>query len=52
MPFIPHTDGDVREMLDAVGAPSLDALFEEIPASLRIKSLAGNSRDNIFSPLF
>jgi glycine dehydrogenase subunit 1 len=40
MPFIPHTDNDVREMLAAIGAPSIDALFEEIPAALRIKSLA------------
>lgn len=41
MPFIPHTESDVREMLAAIGAPSIDALFEEIPATLRIKSLAG-----------
>jgi glycine cleavage system P protein (glycine dehydrogenase) subunit 1 len=41
MPFIPHTDNDVREMLAVIGAPSIDALFEEIPAALRIKSLAG-----------
>jgi glycine dehydrogenase subunit 1 len=41
MPFIPHTDDDVREMLGAIGAPSIDALFDEIPASLRIKGLDG-----------
>src|SRR5262245_26736121 len=41
MPFIPHTENDVREMLAAIGAPSIDALFEEIPAALRIKSLDG-----------
>jgi glycine dehydrogenase subunit 1 len=41
MPFIPHTESDVREMLAAIGAPSIDALFDEIPAALRIKSLAG-----------
>lgn len=40
MPFIPHTETDVKEMLAAVGAPSIDALFDEIPAALRIKSLA------------
>jgi glycine dehydrogenase subunit 1 len=28
-------------MLATIGAPSIDALFEEIPAALRIKSLAG-----------
>ena len=40
MPFIPHTEAEISEMLGAIGAPSIDALFEEIPASLRIKSLA------------
>jgi glycine dehydrogenase subunit 1 len=41
MPFIPHTENDVREMLGAIGAPSIDALFEEIPATLRTRALAG-----------
>jgi glycine dehydrogenase subunit 1 len=41
MPFIPHTDADVQEMLAGIGAPSIDALFDEIPPSLRIDSLAG-----------
>ncbi|MBB6094343.1 glycine dehydrogenase subunit 1 [Povalibacter uvarum] len=41
MPFIPHTDTDVKEMLAAIGAPAIDSLFDEIPASLRIQSLAG-----------
>jgi len=41
MPFIPHTDTDVAEMLAVIGAPSIDALFEEIPAELRIHSLPG-----------
>src|SRR5512138_3586606 len=41
MPFIPHTETDVREMLAAIGAPSIDALFEEIPAALRIRALSG-----------
>lgn len=41
MPFIPHTDADVEEMLAVIGAPAIDALFEEIPADLRIQSLAG-----------
>ncbi len=35
MPFIPHTDEDVTQMLAAIGAPSIDALFDEIPAALR-----------------
>lgn len=41
MPFIPHTEADVREMLATIGAPDLAALFDEIPESLRIKGLAG-----------
>jgi glycine dehydrogenase subunit 1 len=41
MPFIPHTATDVEEMLAVIGAPSIDALFEEIPPELRIHSLAG-----------
>lgn len=36
MPFIPHTADDIRAMLDAIGAPNLEALFEEIPPALRL----------------
>ena len=39
MAFIPHTPADVQEMLAAIGIPNVDALFDEIPASLRIGSL-------------
>jgi glycine dehydrogenase subunit 1 len=35
VPFIPHTEADVRTMLEAIGVPSLEALFDEIPAELR-----------------
>lgn len=35
MPFIPHTEQEVHEMLDAIGADSIDELFDEIPAALR-----------------
>jgi glycine dehydrogenase subunit 1 len=41
MPFIPHTDEDVAEMLAAIGAPNIETLFEEIPAQLRVASLPG-----------
>ena len=41
MPFIPHTADDVRDMLEAIGAPTTEALFDEIPAELRAKSLGG-----------
>jgi glycine dehydrogenase subunit 1 len=38
MPFIPHTENDVKEMLTAIGADSVDALFAEIPAELKLNS--------------
>ena len=39
MPFIPHTDADVRAMLGAIGVSSVDGLFDEIPPELRIGEL-------------
>ena len=39
MPFIPHTEHEVREMLAAIGVDSIDRLFDEIPANLRAKDL-------------
>ena len=39
MPFIPHTEADVQEMLAGIGAPSIESLFDEIPADLRIAAL-------------
>ena len=41
MPFIPHTKKDTAEMLEVIGAESIDDLFDEIPAELRIDSLDG-----------
>ncbi|MBT9612840.1 MAG: aminomethyl-transferring glycine dehydrogenase subunit GcvPA [Burkholderiales bacterium] len=35
MPFIPHTEDDVREMLASIGVASIDTLFDEIPQALR-----------------
>ena len=39
MPFIPHTEEDVRTMLEAIGASSVEDLFDEIPAALRADRL-------------
>ena len=39
MPFIPHTEDDVREMLQTIGASGIEALFDEIPQNLRVRSL-------------
>ncbi|MDD4881017.1 MAG: glycine dehydrogenase [Gallionellaceae bacterium] len=41
MPFIPHTEQDVAEMLASIGAADIEALFDEIPAGLRCEGLAG-----------
>lgn len=41
MPFIPHTDADIREMLDTIGVPDIDALFDEIPEELHSRPLDG-----------
>ncbi len=41
MPFIPHTESDIRAMLASIGAPSTDALFDEIPAELNCGGLPG-----------
>jgi glycine dehydrogenase subunit 1 len=41
MPFIPHTEDDVQEMLGAIGASSIDELFDEIPPELLIRDLDG-----------
>ena len=37
MRYIPHTEADVASMLRLIGAPSVEALFEHIPQSLRLK---------------
>ena len=41
MPFIPHTPDDIAHMLAVIGAPSIDELFDEIPAALKAKPLDG-----------
>jgi glycine dehydrogenase subunit 1 len=41
MPFIPHTPEDVSAMLGAIGAASIEALFDEIPPALKTGQLKG-----------
>jgi len=36
MPYFPNTSDDQRAMLQAIGVGSLDALFEQVPAELRL----------------
>ncbi len=35
MPFIPHTDHEIAQMLETIGVNCIDDLFDEIPAHLR-----------------
>jgi glycine dehydrogenase subunit 1 len=37
MRFAPHTDDDVRQMLDRIGVERLDQLFAQIPPSVRLE---------------
>ncbi len=39
MPYIPHTEADIKSMLSAIGCDSLEQLFDEIPANLLSKNL-------------
>jgi len=39
MPFIPHTEEEVKEMLDTIGVNSIEDLFDEIPQNLRCEGL-------------
>lgn len=37
MPFIPHTEREVKEMLQAIGETDIESLFSEIPDNLKVK---------------
>ncbi len=39
MAFIPHTPDDIDRMLEVIGVPSIDDLFDEIPRELRAGTL-------------
>lgn len=39
MPYIPHTEKDVDEMLASIGVTSIEDLFDEIPKTLRNDTL-------------
>jgi glycine dehydrogenase subunit 1 len=41
MPFIPHTEEDVRAMCAAIGVSNIEQLFDEIPSSLKSDGLTG-----------
>jgi len=39
MPFIPHTEDEINEMLSVIGIDSIENLFDEIPKHLKINGL-------------
>jgi glycine dehydrogenase subunit 1 len=39
MPFIPHTEADVKHMLSSIGVDSIESLFDEIPDDLKCGEL-------------
>lgn len=39
MPFIPHTEDEINEMLSVIGIDSIENLFDEIPPHLKINGL-------------
>ncbi len=41
MPFIPHSEDDVRQMLERIGVERIDQLFDEIPDNLKQVTLDG-----------
>ncbi len=36
-PYIPHTEQDIQRMLDVVGKPTLESLFEDVPPNVRMR---------------
>jgi len=41
--YIPHTDGEIKEMLDSIGVESTQDLFSELPTEKKISQLSLNS---------
>jgi glycine dehydrogenase subunit 1 len=39
MPFVPHTEQDIKAMLDVVGVQTVGDLFDEIPENIRADKL-------------
>ena len=37
--YIPHTEEDIRKMLDAIGVKNLEDLFDAIPKEYRVPNL-------------
>jgi len=39
MPFVPHTQADIRQMLREIGVEKIEDLFSSIPPEIRVKEL-------------
>lgn len=37
--YFPHTESDIKEMLETIGVSQIDDLFSDIPASIRLKEV-------------
>ena len=35
--YFPHTEEDIRQMLDKIGVQSLDDLYEDVPEDIKLK---------------
>ena len=54
MPYISNTDEQRNEMLDAIGVPSVDALFADIPPEYMVRELnvpEGKCEEEVFDEL-
>ncbi len=50
MPYIPHTQTEIKQMLEQIGVASIDELFADIPAELRFlekEPFAGRSENEV-----
>lgn len=56
MPYVPHTEEDIRSMLETIGVNSIDDLFANIPQNVRATELSdtpdGLSEHDTFTELF
>jgi len=56
MPFVPHTESDIQEMLKEIGVASVDELFESIPKEIRVGELdslpPAASEQEVYAELF
>ena len=47
--FLPHTNEEIRQMLDRIGFKDLDKLYSEIPEEIRFKGECNERiRDSCF----